>query len=244
MAAIETIPKDAPDWKNQFKEKLGGMIAELRSETLVSEEDAWDFSEKKTLSELVSDGLLRLRPILQEDCNFYSSVRKQHATMPHIWEDEDFNRTQFTVEAMSQEVFLCIIEESETGSPLGFIGIKDTRIEPWEVAIELTQKSCSCGYGPRAIHLFLSEISRITGKQEFQFIVEVDNLPCQRCMEKLNARLTGLRANRLFRTEEERRIFENKNQNHINAHIIELSEQLSVEPCMLLSHFLDYRLEI
>ncbi len=45
---------------------------------------------------------------------------------------------------------------------VGYISIKDTKSNLWEIAIELLQKYCHKGYGSRAVALFLPSISKVT----------------------------------------------------------------------------------
>lgn len=113
----------------------------------------------------------------------------------------------------------------------------------WEIAIELSSAHCHQGYGAKAIILFLQKVKEITGKSQFQFLVEVDNIPCQNCMKKIKASLIGIH-NCAFDTEKEADAFEERNLELITEHIKTLSEELDVMPRKLLSHVLDYRLDL
>lgn len=39
----------------------------------------------------------------------------------------------------------------------------------------------------------MNEVQRITGRAEFKAVVEVDNLPSQKCFEKLGAKLDEIK---------------------------------------------------
>lgn len=143
-------------------------------------------------------------------------------------------------EVSPPEVFYCIAEKD--GVPLGYLGIKDTSAAIWEIAIEFDAKHTKQGLGPRCICLYLNEIQRITGKGEFRAVVEVDNIPSQKCFERLGAELIGLCDSVILKTDDERRRFEERNLGLIDAHMTELADRLGVEPRVLLSHLLDYRL--
>ena len=145
-------------------------------------------------------------------------------------------------EALSPQVFYCIIEDSKKTLPLGYLGIKDTSTDLWEIAIELDEKYTRQGFGPQSIRLYLNEVQRITGRSAFKAVVEVDNLPSQKCFEKLGATLVGLCDSVVLKTDDEKERFEKRNLDLIDAHMIELAEQLGVEPKKLLSHVLEYRL--
>ena len=64
------------------------------------------------------------------------------------------------------------------------VAVKDTSKELWEIAVELDKAHCGQGCGSKAITLFLKRLNEITTKNQFQFLVEVDNIPCQSCMKK------------------------------------------------------------
>ena len=85
---------------------------------------------------------------------------------------------------------------------IGYIAVKDTSKELWEIAIELDNAHCGQGCGSKAITLFLKRLNEITTKNQFQFLVEVDNIPCQNCMKKAGAELLGLH-NFAFDSEED-----------------------------------------
>jgi L-amino acid N-acyltransferase YncA len=112
----------------------------------------------------------------------------------------------------------------------------------WEIAIELDGKYTRRGYGPRSIRLYLNEIRRITGKETFRALVEADNIPSQKCFEKLGAQLVGLCSGAVLKTDAEKERFEEKNLDLIDEHMVGLAERLGTEPRKLLSHVLDYRL--
>jgi hypothetical protein len=109
----------------------------------------------------------------------------------------------FISEISPPEEFYCIIEKDDV--PAGYLGIKDTSTDLWEIAIELDAKHTRHGLGPQSIRLYLNEIQRITGKGEFKAVVEVDNLPSQKCFERLSAKLVGLCGSVVLKTDEEKR---------------------------------------
>lgn len=88
----------------------------------------------------------------------------------------------------------------------------------------------------------MNGIQRITGKTEFRALVEVDNIPSQKCFEGLKAKLVGLCDSLVLKTDDERERFEERNLDLIDTHMLELAKRLGVEPRKLLSHVLDYRI--
>lgn len=96
--------------------------------------------------------------------------------------------------------------------------------------------------GPRSIVLFLNEVSLITGKTKFKAKVEADNIPSQKCFERIGAKLIGLCNGPILKLEEEKERFEENNLNLIDENMNELADRLGVEPRKLLSHVLEYRM--
>ena len=136
-----------------------------------------------------------------------------------------------------------MIERMSDFAKMGYIALKYTSKDLWEIAIELNSAYCHQGYGAQAILLFLRKIGEITPKSQFQFLVEVDNIPCQGCMKKLNAKLVGIH-NLVFDCEKDAETFEANNFNMITEHMKTLAVELDIPPQKLLSHVLDYRVTL
>lgn len=50
----------------------------------------------------------------------------------------------------------------KTNAFIGYIGIKNTKMQTWELSIELMPKENNWGYGSRAIKLFVDWIAKVT----------------------------------------------------------------------------------
>ncbi len=74
--------------------------------------------------------------------------------------------------------------------------------------------------------------------------MEVDNLPSQKYFEQLGAKLAGMCDSAVLKTDEEKKRFEERNLDLIDAHMVELAGRLGIDPRALLSHLLDYQLNI
>ena len=237
---LEGLPADTPNWREVLKDTIDDIIQQ--AEQPLPEKEAWDFSLQKSQSVFVeSEGLL-IRPIRPEDEEFYRGVRVQYSLLYEsaYKSAKEKNQSLFITEVSPPEVFYCIIEENDT--PIGYVGIKDTSVAIWEIAIELDAKYTKRGLGPQSIRLYLNEVQRITGKGEFRAVVEVDNVSSQKCLEGLGAELVGLCDSVVLKTEEEKSRFEERNLGLIDAHMEGLATRLGVEPRKLLSHLLEYRL--
>lgn len=239
---LENLPPDTPDWREALKNALDEIIQ--TAEKPPEKKEAWDFSHEKAQTVFAADDGIVIRPITPEDEPFFSGVRIQYSLVyksAYITAKEKGGSLYLT-EVSPPEVFYCIIEDAAENAPIGYLGIKDTSLDLWEIAIELDGGHTKRGFGPRSIRLFLNKLQRITGKAEYKAVVEVDNIPSQKCFEGLGARLVGLCDGVVLKTEEEQKCFEEKNLDLINAHMVGLADRLGVEPRTLLSHVIEYRL--
>ncbi len=245
---LDGLPEGTPIYRDALKEILDEVIKSvekpLTEERQAAKTAAWDFSVQKSLPVFARDDGLLIRPIQPTDEEFYRSVRLQYSLIYRsaYYTAEGKKEDLFQSEALASNVFYCIIEDAEHSLPIGYIGIKDTRTNLWEIAIELDGKSLHQGFGSRSIPLYLNEIHRITGKAEFQARVETDNIPSQRCFEKIGANLVGLCDSVVLKTEAEKLRFEERHLDLIDTHMTGLANRLGIEPRKLLSHVLDYRL--
>lgn len=153
------------------------------------------------------------------------------------------NESLLMADLSKPESLYCIIEDAADETRVGYLGVKDTRDDIWEIGIELDERFTHQGFGSRSIGLFLNELYRITGKPEYKAWVETDNLPSQKYFEKLGARLIGLCNGPILKLEEEKRLFEENNLNLIDNNMKALAARMGVEPRKLLSHVLDYRIK-
>ena len=188
---LKDLPTDTPDWRAALKSAIDDIIQPgdqpSTDNQLLIRKDNWDFSHEKSQPKFACDDVVSIRPATPGDEAFYRGIRMQYSIMYRsaYYAAKDKKESLFLSEALLPEVFYCIIEDSEKVLPIGYLGIKDTSADLWEIAIELDEKHTRRGFGPRSIQLYLNEIQRITGKMEFRAVVEVDNIPSQKCFEKL-----------------------------------------------------------
>lgn len=238
----DTDENAAREYDYLIEQELQHLKSEIEKLTQKISGDAWDFNKEKQRSVFVENDILELRPLTKEYYDLYSKTRAIYAYNSGFYLDPD--KREFVLSEFNQEecFFLAIARKSDNAC-IGYVGLKDTRKNLWEFCIELLPEYCNKGYGFSAVKLFLKKISQITrnDKQQFMALVEVDNIPSQKLMQKLDGRLIDI-YDLVFHDEERAEQFEKEHLDQITDHMIELAEELMVEPRKLLSHVLDYRI--
>lgn len=230
------------DGKSQLPDKSNDMIDfKLRPEHSLAK--AWDFSKEKSCNTFAAGDGLKLRPIHELDADFYYHICSQWTSLlAHGNSDEIWIPIMRKELAQEKSLFCAIVRESD-GVSIGYISLKDTTKELWELAIELDAQYCNQGYGPAAILLFIKRVKEVTGKREFQILVEPDNTRCQKCMDKAGAEFIGV-YNYIFKNPEDAIGFEGEHLDFLDDQLISLAQKIGVEPRKLLSHVLEYRCKI
>ena len=237
---LDALDKNNPNWKYQAAE-LFDRLAESEQET-ENPNGCWDFHAERTLDVLTSDGMICVRPVKESDKDFFNAVRMQWSSPIWLMGEKLPKTPHYWSETQKLRSFYCISERLSDHMPLGYIAIKDTRKELWELAFEFDTQSCYHGYGGPSIVLFLREIERRTGVCQYQARVYPDNIPCQKCLEKIGAVLTGICDGDILRTEEAKEFHEEQMLDSIDDHMRSLAERIHVPARKLLSNVLDYRL--
>lgn len=200
----------------------------------------WDFSKERAMDIFAEDDVILLRNCKDSEKEKYIQVKKENTDDPEFYDNESAADSTWKM-FKEEKSFCCTIIRKSDDEFIGYISIKDTKSNLWEIAIELLQEHCHKGYGSRAIALFLPAISKITNKAQFQALVETDNIPSQLLMEKLGARLIDIYDYTFQGDEEAATAFEEKYMYEITERMVILAEQIGVEPRKMLSHVLDYR---
>ena len=238
----DTDENAAKEYDTLQNQEIQHLKDELEKLTQKSSGKAWNFSKEKSQSIFAEDDVLELKPLTADYYDLYIKTRAEYAYTPNYYLDPE--KREFILSEFNQDesLFLAVINKSNNAY-MGYVGLKDTTRNLWEFSIELLPEYCKQGNGYRAIKCFLKKVSEITGdaKQQFMALVEVDNIPSQKLMLKLGGRLIDI-YDYIFHDEERAEEFEEEHLDEITDHMIELAEELMVEPRKLLSHVLDYRI--
>jgi len=222
--------------------KILNRIFSYIEEDLGVDKEGWDFSKEKSARDFAGDSVLHLRPFFKEDEQFFAQIRKNRFAFSQNLSDAELIKSGSSYLRKPNALF-CLIEKTNDKTKMGYIAVEDTTKNLWEITVFLDEKHRGQGYGAKAISLFLNRLAEITGKHEFQFVAEVDDLPVQGCMRKIGAELVGLKEYD-FGTVEDRLRYEQTYQDLITPEMRVLARELCVEPQKLLSHLLDYRIRL
>lgn len=221
------------------RERIDLIKKELNKNKESSKGELWDFGIEKTQDLLTEDDVLELKPLTADYYDLY--IKTRYAYLKYKY--NPLYRKLRINEITSDEVFFAAAIRKKDNAYIGYVGIKDTTEELWEIAVELLPEYCNNGYGYKTLRLFLKKIAEITenSKMQFRALVEVENIASQKLMRKLGGKLTGI-YNYVFHNKDKAKEFEEEHLNEITDHMTELAKELNVEPRKLLSHVLDYRI--
>ena len=228
------------EYNTKIEERLNQLHQEIEAMEKKYGGKAWDFSKEKALDVFVEDADIILRDYKERELDKYIQIKLENTDSTDLFDSEDQRKIAWDL-FYNDKSFCCAIIKKSDNELTGYISIKDTRSNLWEISLELLREHCNRGYGTKALRLFLPKISQLTGKMQFQALVETDNIPSQKLVEKLGARLIDIYDYTFNGDEDEAKAFEEKHLDRITDRMIELAEQIDVEPRKMLSHVLDYR---
>ena len=248
LESAKAIMKDENISEEERTKKCTKMLEEKEKELTFlietfdnkSTDTCWDFSTERKSDVFAEDEIIYIRGYRPEENNFIRQIKKENSSNPELYDDDEL--WELSSEWIRKDrIFLCSIFEKKSREFVGYISLKDTRSNLWEIAIELLAEHCNKGYGTRAIQIFLPAISAISGKAQFQALVETDNIPSQRLMEKCGAELIDIYDYSFDGDEDAAIDFEERHLHLITDRMVKLAQVIDVKPRKLLSHVLDYR---
>lgn len=225
---------------DKLEENQEKLEKEIEKHKNIKSGKGWDFSKEKELKILVQSDKLIIRNIQEADKEKYIQIKKENSDTPHFYQEEGYCESIWK-DTQEDNSFCCSVTRKADQNFLGYVALKNTTTNLWEVAIEFLNEYCHQGYGTEALKLFLPTIAHITRKTQFQALVEVDNIRSQKLMEKLGARLIDIYDYVFNGDEEAAEAFEAEHLDEITDRMVEQARQLGVEPRKMLSHVLDYR---
>ena len=126
---------------------------------------------------------------------------------------------------------------------IGYCGIKNTKKDEWELAIEILKDFHRKGYGRQSLVLFMQKVKEITGIGQFKALVDGENVASQKMCEACSGIPSGV-AEHLLHDKEYMDEYEKENAGEVTDVMREVAEKFGVEPVKLLTHVLVYRFKL
>ena len=227
--------------KNRLKKEIDMHTGREEGENI----KAWDFSGERKMDVFAEDDVILLRPLQEHHKELYIQIKKENANIitaeksaeeqikywKEIWDDTKLER-YFVMEIITRE----------NNNFVGYVAVNNTQQILWELSIELLSDFLCNGYGTHALRLFVDKLYEITGRDEYQLLVEIDNVKSQKMLKHIDAKLVGIKEF-YFANEEDAIAFEEQYLDEIDEHMCAVAAELGIEPRKLISHVLDYRVK-
>lgn len=240
---------DADDGKS-FEEKKRAVVSHLReiadpplSETLVdlAADDAEGARIKNIFwssGEIVCAGGITLRQVENRDREGYLQLQRDYSVTKSMLKEEAYCDMLWSEHRGNKALMISIVRD---GRCIGYCGIKNTALKPWEIAIELHRDWTGKGIGSIAVAAMLDAIKTRLGVSEFRVRIDPGNIASQKLFEKLGAVPNGISELWLHDSKQIEQC-EEENLDCIDDQAIVLAGKFGVEPRKLLSHVLEYSL--
>ena len=179
-----------------------------------------------------------LREVRECDRDGYFELRREYSLVKFMLREEAYRNMIWKEHTGPQALNLSIIKD---GSYVGFCGINHTDRRPWEIAIELLPKCTNQGIGTCAIKAMLDAISKRLGVTEYIVKIDPTNTTSQKLFERIGA-VPNRIAELYLHDAESIKKCEEENLHLIDVNLLSVAKKFAVEPRVLLSHVLEYRL--
>ena len=236
----EKVNNKLSQMENRLKKEIDMHTKRAESENI----EAWDFSHERELGVFAEDDVILLRPLQDNHKDLYIQIKKENANIVSTKSEEE--QTEYWNDIWDdtrlEERFVMEAVTKEDNKFVGYVAVNNTRRTLWELSIELLSDFLCNGYGTHALRLFVDKLYEITGRAEYQLLVEVDNVKSQMMLKHLDAKLVGIKAY-FFANEEDAVKFEEQYLDEIDDHMCAVAAELGIEARKLISHVLDYRVK-
>lgn len=183
---------------------------------------------------------ITMRRVSASDQIGFLQLQQEYSSVRSLLVDEAYRLGIWSEHMESTALMLSITREDQY---IGYCGIKDTSKTPWEIVIELLPEWTRQGIGCAAISAMVSAIKARLGVSEFRVRIDPTNTASQRLFEKLGAQPNGI-SEFILHDAEEIRQCEELNLPLIDDALVAVAQKFNVEPRKLLSHVLEYRLDV
>ncbi len=186
------------------------------------------------------DGNIILREVAESDREGHLAIQREYATLKGMLKESSYCDLVWNEHVGPKSLMLSIEKD---GQYVGYCGVKNTAQQPWEIAIEILREWTGQGIGPIAITEMMRAMKRRLGVTEFRVRIDPGNKASQKMFEKLGAKPNGV-SEFLIHEQKALEKLEEDNLHLIDDDIVALAAKFSVEPRILLSHILEYTLNL
>lgn len=185
-----------------------------------------------------SDATVRLRQADNSDRNDFLDIQREYSVMKSMLKEEVYCDMVWK-EHLEDKSLMCSILKN--GSYIGYCGITNITVEPWEIAIEIKPEWTRRGIGAVAVSAMLDQIKARLGITAFKVRIDPGNFSSQKMFERIGAVPNGI-GELWIHDQQMLEKCEEDNLHYIDDQIIAVAEKFGVEPRKLLSHVLEYTL--
>ena len=189
---------------------------------------------------LIASEELKLKAFDDSCREMYLKVSEENAVFRNSFKDPSFIDIMWE-ECTRESALYYAIEDMVSGEYAGYIAVKNTESETWELAMELLSDFKYKGIGKEAIELLLDGLHRDTGEILFRARVDSDNYACQALMKKVGARTNGISEFLLHGEELEK--FQEENVHLIDDKLRQVADEFCVDVEDLVGHVLEYLID-
>lgn len=183
---------------------------------------------------------ITMRRVNASDQTGFLQLQQEYSSVRSLLVDDAYRLKVWNEHNESTALMLSIAHEEQY---VGYCGIKDTSKAPWEIVIELLPEWTHRGIGRATISAMVNAIKTRLGVSEFRVRIDPTNTASQRLFEKLGAMPNGI-SEFILHDAEEIQQCEELNLPLIDDALVAVARKFDVEPRKLLSHVLEYRLDV
>ncbi len=170
----------------------------------------------------------------------YLETAKENSLFSGAYNNEDFCMGLWE-ETKTSTAHYFAVENSENNY-IGYVAIKDTSKNPWEIAIEILSNYRYHGNGEKALTILFRELKARTGVTELRSRVRPDNYASQALMDKLGAVPNGY--SELYFSGDTLEKFRDENPDLIDDNLRSVATKFGVTPRELVGCILEYRIHL
>lgn len=186
-----------------------------------------------------TDKTISLRQIESSDRGDFLDIQREYSVMKSMLKEEVYCDMVWKEHTEDKSLMCAILKN---GTYIGYCGVNNITLEPWEIAIEIKPEWTKQGIGAIAVSAMLDQFKARLGNTTFKVRIDPSNSSSQKLFEKLGAVPRDI-AELWIHDKKMLEQCEEDNLHYIDDRLIAVAEKFAVEPRKLLSHVLEYSLE-